>query len=157
MIENCDIELIQELTNHYIETYDLPPLAAKIYAYLLMDCRREGVTFDEIIEIFNVSKSSVSNSLQLLIQNKYVEQFSKINQRKRFYRLSSGNILLRLNHIHDMLQKEKAISRKMYNYYEKNDKIETKIFLKKMKIYLNHLDTSVEKLSQTINLLENKA
>lgn len=154
MIKDCKIELIQELTNHYIDAHGLPPLAAKIYSYLLMDCQREGITFEEIIEVFNVSKSSASNSLQFLTQNKYIEPYTKIDQRKRFYRLSGENMILRLSKIQHMLERESNISQKVYDYYSENKVADKEIVLDKMQIYLDHLDNAVNRIKQTLELLQ---
>lgn len=154
MIDKSKIELVEEFAAHYIEAYSLPPLAAKIYAFLLMDCKREGITFDELVEVFNVSKSSVSNSLHLLSQHKHIEQFTKIDQRKRLYRVSGEHIILRLKKIHNFLQREKYLSEKFRCYRENNSEELNEIHQKGAKIYTDHLDKCIAQMSETVEKLE---
>lgn len=154
MIDKSKIELIEEFAAHYIEAYGLPPLAAKIYAYLLMDCKREGKTFDELVEVFNVSKSSVSNSLHLLSQHKHIEQFTKLDQRKRLYRVSSGHIILRLQKIHAVLTREKYLSEKLRCYRENSLEKQDDLYIQGSMIYSNHLTDAIKRLSETIEKLE---
>lgn len=136
-----------------MESYGLPPLAAKIHSYLLLDCKREGITFDELVEVFNVSKSSVSNSLHLLTQHKHIEQFTKIDQRKRFYRIAPGYIMLRLQKIHALLVREKHLSEKFRCYKEAHLEKDN-INLEKSGIYLEHLNRSIKGIAETIEKLE---
>ena len=104
---NEDIELINDFSNYFEEVYKFPPLTSKIYSYLILDISKEGTTFDELVEVFNASKSSVSNSLNFLSQLDYVEHFTKIDTRKRFYRVASGSIMVRLKRFSNILQQEK--------------------------------------------------
>ncbi|WP_084017870.1 hypothetical protein [Moheibacter sediminis] len=154
MINESKKELIEEFAAHYIEAYGLAPLAAKIYAYLLMDCKREGKTFDELVEVFNVSKSSVSNSLHLLSQHKHIEQFTKIDQRKRLYRISPEHIILRLKKIHTFLLREKYLSEKYKCYREDNSVEINELHLKGSQIYSEHLNKCIAQMSETVEKLE---
>ncbi len=154
LIDKSKIELIEEFASHYIEAYGLPPLAAKIYSYLLLDCKRKGITFDELVDVFNVSKSSVSNSLHLLTQHKHIEQFTKIDHRKRLYRVSSGHIILRLQKIHAMLIREKYLAEKLRCYRESKVDNPDNIYMQKTDIYVKHLNNSIKGLSETIEKLE---
>lgn len=154
MLNESKKELVEEFAAHYIEAYGLPPLAAKIYSYLLMDCKREGKTFDELVEVFNVSKSSVSNSLHLLSQHKHIEQFTKIDQRKRLYRVSSEHIILRLKKILTMLIREKYLAEKLSCYRKDHVDAQDELYNAGSKIYLGHINDSVQKLSETIEKLE---
>jgi len=147
-------ELIEDLSCYFESAHNLPPLTSKIYSYLLLDCKREGITFDEFVEVFNASKSSVSNSLNFLTQLKYVEYFSKIDDRKRFYRVSSENVLMRLKKIHDMLMLEKQLSEKLKCYKLKKLEDSNEISIKKSEIYIEHLENAIEQLSTTIIKLE---
>src|SRR5690625_6473178 len=93
------LELINDFSNYFEEIYKFPPLTSKIYSYLILDISKEGTTFDELVEVFNASKSSVSNSLNFLSQLDYVEHFTKIDNRRRFYRVASGSIIVRLKRL----------------------------------------------------------
>ena len=147
-------ELIEGFSNYFEDIYHFPPLTSKIYSFLLMDCKRKGVTFDEIVELFNASKSSVSNSLTYLGQLKHVEYFTKIDSRKRFYRVSPESILMRLKRINDNLREEKKLSEKYYSYLKGEIEDEENSTLIKSDIYINHLDRAIEQLSETIEQLK---
>ena len=75
--------LFQDLVQYYGGLFNLPPLAAKIYCFLFFDFERKGVSFEELMHIFQVSKSSVSTSLCLLLQLELLKEYSKIGERKR--------------------------------------------------------------------------
>ena len=53
-------EIFQDLIDFYGTLFDLPPLSAKIYAYLVFDFEKRGLTFDDLLETFCASKSSIS-------------------------------------------------------------------------------------------------
>lgn|SRR5690606_9630591 len=143
-------ELIEDFSNYFENVYNFPPLTSKIYSYLLLDCKREGISFEEFTEVFHVSKSSVSNSLNVLTQLKYVENFTKIDERKRYYRLSPGNMLIRLQKIHDMLQLERKLTERLKCYKQEHFGKPDDLTIKKSTIYLDHLDNAISQLSQTI-------
>ena len=80
-----DKEIFREMVKFYGDVFHLPPLAAKIYSFLIFDFDRNGVSFDEFIEIFAASKSSVSSNLNLLLNLNIISDFNKIDERKRFF------------------------------------------------------------------------
>lgn len=84
-------QLIEELGLYFEKRHNLPPLAARIYAIMVLSSM-EGFSFDELIVITQASKSSVSTNLNLLLQLKFVEFFTKPGERKRYFR-SSGSFL----------------------------------------------------------------
>ncbi len=90
----------------YGKTFNLPPLAAKIYGYLIFDFKREGLSFDEIVTIFSASKSSVSTSLCLLLSNNLIIDFNKVNDRKRYFSMNENFMKLRFVEIVDRLKEE---------------------------------------------------
>ena len=42
-------QVYQELVDFYGQLFDMPPLSAKIYAYLTFDFERKGLCFDELV------------------------------------------------------------------------------------------------------------
>ena len=85
-----DQELFCEMMKFYGETLNLPPLSAKIYAYLIFDFERKGICFEEFVEVFSASKSSVSSNLNLLLNADLIIDFTKINERKRFFKINEN-------------------------------------------------------------------
>lgn len=80
-------KLIEEIGVHFEKNHQLSPLAARIYVIMILS-PNDGHSFDEIIEITEASKSSVSTQLNLLIQLNKVEYFTKPGDRKRYFRAS---------------------------------------------------------------------
>ncbi|HUH34499.1 MAG TPA: hypothetical protein VL022_01580 [Moheibacter sp.] len=147
-------KLIEDFSNHFETNYNFPPLTSKVYSYLLMDCKREGTTFDKLMEVFQASKSSISNSLNFLTQLKYIEHFSQLNDRKRLYRASSGTILVRLEKIYEILLVEKKLASNFREYVLEEIEDVDPLSIEKSNIYLDHLDQSIEHLSKTIEKLK---
>lgn len=146
--------LIRDFSNYFETTQKFPSLISKIYAYLLLDCEKKGVTFDELVEVLNASKSSVSNSLNFLTQLKYIEYFTKLDERKRLYRIVPDNIVLRLQSIQEMLNNEKELTRKLMEYKLKRHKDPEESSVLKSGIYIEHLELAVKQLADTINKLK---
>jgi DNA-binding transcriptional regulator GbsR (MarR family) len=59
--------LIEELGIHFEAEYSLPPLAARIFGNLVVT-DEDGLTFDDCQMKRGASKSSISTSLNLLLQ-----------------------------------------------------------------------------------------
>ena len=99
---------------------DLAPLAARIYATLLISSN-EGLTFDEIIETVQASKSTVSNNLNILLQLNYVEYFTKPGNRKRYFKTSQFYVKNALEQYMALLEKEFNIINRVDTYNQKNN------------------------------------
>ena len=80
-----DKDLFCDMVKFYGNAFHLPPLAAKIYSYLIFDFERKGVPFEEFVEVFSASKSAVSSNLNLLLNLKIISDFNRIDERKRFF------------------------------------------------------------------------
>jgi len=66
------------------------PAGARIMALLLIADRNE-LTFDEIRDTLNISKSATSTAINLLITTKRVEYFTNPGERKRYFRATIVN------------------------------------------------------------------
>jgi len=80
-----NVKLIKELSEHFEEEHELPPLASRIYSNLILS-EVESLTFEEIINITSASKSSVSNQLNFLIEEGRVDFYFKNDKRKRYFK-----------------------------------------------------------------------
>ncbi len=63
----------------------LQPAAARVAALLLVSDKLE-LTFDEICEVLNLSKSATSNALNFLLNMNRIEYITKPGDRKRYFR-----------------------------------------------------------------------
>ncbi|HLV23402.1 MAG TPA: hypothetical protein VKY36_01310 [Moheibacter sp.] len=154
MSEKIKIDLIEDFTQHYLQTTSLPPLATKIFSFLLVDGEKDGYTFDEFVDIFKVSKSSVSSSLNMLIKSDYIAPYNKIGERKRRYKITEQLLPLRLKRTKKELIREKYLSEKLMQYRSETTKTMDSLNVEKGKIYVTHLENAIERLEETIDRLE---
>lgn len=146
-----DEEIFQKLVNFSMNTYNLPPLAAKIYAYLTFDFALSGVTFEELVADLKASKSSVSCNLDLLIKSKHITVLNKIDERKRYFTLNPDYIKIRFGGIIDRLEKEVEILEDLHVLI-KNKKSEKKSdsYINKMVIYTDLLKSNITRFTKTL-------
>jgi DNA-binding transcriptional regulator GbsR (MarR family) len=78
-----DRERIEE-TGKVFEKFGLTPMQGRIIAYFTVSDPPEK-TFDELVKYFKASKSSVSNSLNYLLQNKIIDYKTFAADRKRYF------------------------------------------------------------------------
>lgn len=149
------VELFQDYCTHHETVYHYSPLTSKIYTLLLFTSSSEGVTFDEIVEKLNASKSSVSNSLNILVNSNQVEHFNKIDERKRYFRVNPEYLTNRLYAIKEGLEKELLITHRLYKFNQEKKIRLYKCCDTKMDIYLEHLEQASKSLTDTIERLKN--
>lgn len=149
-----DESLYQKLVHFYEDSYHLPPLSAKIYAYLTFDFNNNGVTFDQFIEIMKASKSSVSSSLNLLQSNGYLSTIKKIDERKRFFILNPDYVNIRFDCLMNKFKKEMEILEGLKSFRQSSETDEcSEIHISKLNIYISLLKNNIENFSQTIKKL----
>jgi DNA-binding transcriptional regulator GbsR (MarR family) len=76
-------ETIEE-AGKVFEKFGLTPMQGRIVAFLTVSDPPEK-TFDELVKYFKASKSSVSNSLNYLLQNKLIDYKTFASDRKRYF------------------------------------------------------------------------
>lgn len=148
MIE-IDKEIFREMVKFYGDAFHLPPLAAKIYAYLIFDFDRTGVCFDEFVEIFAASKSSVSSNLNLLLNLKIIIDFNKIDERKRFFAMNEKYMKIRFEEIIEKMDQELSILDKLKAFRNTDDER----ILHKFKIYTNLFHKNISNIKETLDQL----
>ncbi|MBU2995749.1 transcriptional regulator [Cellulophaga baltica] len=80
-------ELIEELGIHMEDEYSLAPLPARIFANLVIT-DENGLTFEDCLTKRGASKSSISTSLNLLLQLGMITYFTKSGDRKRYFKVT---------------------------------------------------------------------
>lgn len=78
-----------EETGKVLEKFGLTPMQGRIVAFFTISDPPEK-TFDELVEYFKASKSSVSNSLNYLLQNKIIDYKTFASDRKRYFFLTDS-------------------------------------------------------------------
>ena len=66
------------------EKFGLTPMQGRIISYFTISDPPEK-TFDDLVKYFKASKSSVSNSLNFLLQNKIIDYKTFPSDRKRYF------------------------------------------------------------------------
>ncbi len=144
-----DKEIFREMVKFYGEAFHLPPLAAKIYSYLIFDFERKGVCFDEVVEIFAASKSSVSSNLNLLLNLNIITDFNKIDERKRFFVMNEKYMKIRFEEIIDKMERELSIINKLKNF---RDTIEDED-MRKFEIYNSLFKKNIANMKDSLGQL----
>lgn len=144
-----DKEIFREMVKFYGAAFQLPPLAAKIYAYLIFDFDRKGVSFDEFIEIFAACKSSVSSNLNLLLNLNIINDFNKIDERKRFFVMNERYMKIRFEEIIEKMEKELLILNNLKDFRNTTDEVA----LQKFEIYTNLFHKNIANIKESLNQL----
>ncbi len=113
-------KLIEEAGIYFEKRHNLPPLAARIYGIMVLSSL-EGYTFEELMEITQASKSSVSTNLNLLQQLKFVEYFTKPGERKRYFRSSGSFIQNMLKEQYGTIKADLELTEKINDFNKKNN------------------------------------
>ena len=140
-----DQHIFQDLVTFYSETFHLPPLAAKIYAYLLFDFEKKGISFDEFVEIFSASKSSVSSNISILLTMQLIQDFNKINERKRYFVVNDNFLKMRYTQIIERLSKELEILDSIQEFRGETDE-KYRVYKELMTTNINNIKNSLSKL-----------
>jgi DNA-binding transcriptional regulator GbsR (MarR family) len=139
-------DIFQDLVKFYGDAFYLPPLSAKIYAYLIFDVKREGICFDRFVEIFHASKSSVSSNLSLLLKSGLIRDFTPIEKRKRFFVINENYIKIRFEEIIGKMRNEIEILDKLHDFLKINDVD----FNQKFEIYKSLLNKNIANIQETL-------
>ncbi|MCW3083320.1 MAG: hypothetical protein JWP12_686 [Bacteroidetes bacterium] len=83
------LKLIEKL-GVVFEKLGLTPAAARIEGLLLVADNTE-LTFDEIRETLNISKSATSNAINMMLSMDRIEYITKPGDRKRYFRTHIAN------------------------------------------------------------------
>jgi len=142
-------DLFCDMVKFYGNAFHLPPLAAKIYAYLIFDFDRKGVAFDEFVEVFSASKSSVSSNLNLLLNLNIISDFNRIDERKRFFAMNEKYMQIRFAEIITKMEDELLILNKLKDFRNSNDEAS----LKKFEIYQNLFQNSISNIKNNLDKL----
>jgi len=142
-------KLIEEIGLHFEKNQQLSPLASRIYAMMILS-PIDGHTFDEILSTTEASKSSVSTQLNLLLQLKKVEYFTKTGDRKRYFRANSMYLKSTLEDYYARISEEVILIEKIIDF---NTTYNTEKFEKNGNVALlfkNYLSLQKENIKNTI-------
>lgn len=154
MSRSIEIEknTFQDLVKFYCNIYEMPPLAAKIYSYLIFDFDGRGVSFDEFVEVFSASKSSVSTSIHFLLNLDFIVDINKINERKKYFTLNQHHLKIRFEEIIKKMETEIEILGGL-NDFRKSLKGS---YSRDTTIYRELLRKNIENIKESLNQIEDE-
>jgi DNA-binding transcriptional regulator GbsR (MarR family) len=140
-------ELIEE-TGKVFEKFGLTPMQGRIVAFFTISDPPEK-TFDEIVTYFKASKSSVSNSLSVLLQNKIIDYKTFSTERKRYFYLTDTFFLVYLGKVLENVKELKeqsirAVSLRTPDYPDVSEKILK--WIENANVFQESLETTIESL-----------
>ena len=146
--------LFDELSCHFINEHNLPPLAAEIYSLLILS-EAETLTFEKIIALTGASKSSVSTQINFLIDEGRVDFVFKNDKRKRYFKTKRDYLCKTLQLHQSKIENEIDIISKVIQHKADRDfdKELVDIFKKHLVNELGNISKTIKNIKQTrINL-----
>lgn len=147
------MRLIEEIGVLFEQTHDLTPLAARIYVIMILS-PKDGYAFEEIVEITQASKSSVSTQLNLLMQLNRVEYFTKSGDRKRYFRASKVYLKFRLEELLENIQKEMELAEKLSKFNKDNNPEKFEEYKPLTSLFKDYLTAQEENLKTAITKMK---
>lgn len=145
-------ELIEKLGVNLEKLHKMAPVAARIFATLILS-KKKGVTFEELVEELNASKSSISTHLESLQTLNKISYITRPGDRKRYFIIHPNLILNIINEMVEKWDNEKSIHQDIIEYKEKQqqnsegDELEFDVeFNKDFLVFLEEAKTALEKL-----------
>ncbi|KUJ53014.1 GbsR/MarR family transcriptional regulator [Chryseobacterium sp. JAH] len=144
-----DEKIFQDAVKFYSNVLNLPPLASKIYSYLIFDFEKVGITFDEFVEVFSASKSSVSTNISLLLNSQLIIDVNKMDERKRYFFANDDYKKIRFEKIVQKMQDELKLLDEL-NHFRK---VKDEEYDLKMEVYKSLLNKSIVNIQESLNKL----
>jgi len=144
-----DEKIFQDAVKFYGTVFSLPPLASKIYSYLLFDYEKVGITFDEFVEVLAASKSSVSTSISLLLNAQLIVDHNKMDERKRYFFINDEYKKIRFEKIVQKMQDELKLLDDLNNFKKSNDDG----YNERIEHYKTLLTKNIENIQEYLNKL----
>ena len=112
---------------------------------------KNGLAFDELVETFCASKSSISASINFLLNANLIKTVNKIDERKRYFVFNDDFVKFRFEEIVNRLKREIKILDQLNNYREQEK--ENINQSERYKIYKSLLEKNIENIENTLNKL----
>ncbi|MFC7345195.1 transcriptional regulator [Chryseobacterium zhengzhouense] len=144
-----DEKIFQDAVKFYGTVLNLPPLASKIYSYLIFDFDKVGITFDEFVEVFSASKSSVSTSLNLLLNAELIIDINKMDERKRYFFANDDYKKIRFEKIVQKMKDELKLLDDLKNFRKTEHKEDDE----RIEAYKALLNKNIINIQESLNKL----
>lgn len=144
-----DEKIFQDAVKFYSTMFNLPPLASKIYSYLIFDFEKVGITFDEFVDVFSASKSSVSTNISLLLNSQLIVDVNKMDERKRYFFANEDYKKIRFEKIVQKMQDEL----KLLDDLNQFRKVKDEDYDQKIEVYKSLLNKNIVNIQESLNKL----
>ncbi|MEG9327593.1 transcriptional regulator [Salinimicrobium catena] len=119
-LEKEKMSLIEKLGVIMEKRYKLAPVAARILSSLILS-GKQALTFDELVQQLQASKSTISTNLDHLQNIKRIEYFTKPGDRKRYFKLNTNFTVEVLDEMIEGWETEKVVNQEILEYKEKRN------------------------------------
>lgn len=147
-----DETLLNELADHYTTVYGYQPCISKVCAYFVFDQAQAGITFDDLLQYFEMSKSTISAALKFLEEKMHIKFIKKEDCRKRYFIIDEYFLVDRYKVIlHNLLNERKLtieLKEHFLKHHSNND-----IMLERYDTIVQVLDTNAASLQSAISNL----
>ena len=140
-------DIFQNAVKFYSTMFNLPPLASKIYSYLIFDFKKEGITFDEFVDVLSASKSSVSTNISFLINSQLIIDINKMDERKRYFIINENYKKIRFEKIVKKMQDELQLIDDLKKFSKNED------YDHKTENYKSLLNKNILNIQESLNKL----
>lgn len=149
-------ELIEKLGVLMEQLHKMAPVAARIFASIVVT-GRHGLSFDQLVNDLNASKSSVSTHLENLQSQNKIIYYTKPGDRKRYFTINPDLMVTAINEMVEKWNAERDIHHQILDYKKKCNSLQLKEeprfdleFNKDYLVFLEEATTSIGKLKTKI-------
>lgn len=153
MTTNIDETLLQDLIKLHIGQFRISPIGAKICAYLKLDFSGDGITFDQLQEALDVSKSSISLNLRTLIDKGIVLEINKFNDRKTYFTYNPDYMTIWIKESIQRLEGNLDIIRRV-TQLELQSERKSQNCLKKRQLHEELIEKGIRNFKETLSKIE---
>jgi len=143
--------LLEKFAQHFEHLYHLPPLAGVILSELILEGHDRPLTFEEILDRTQASKSSVSTSLKLLLKQKRITYACQAGQRRKYFKPVPFSE--RLDFYEKLFQAERTLLNVLMQYREQQGEMLPECRLRE-NAYREHIDGLESVFKRTIAKLK---
>jgi DNA-binding transcriptional regulator GbsR (MarR family) len=143
-------ETIEE-TGKVFEKFGLTPMQGRIISYFTVSDPPEK-TFEELVTYFKASKSSVSNSLNFLLQNKIIDYKTFPSDRKRYFFITDSFFIVYFKKVLENVTELKEFAYRTVSMRTPEYPMASEKILK----WIENANRFQESLNNTVTLIESE-
>ncbi|MEB3074467.1 helix-turn-helix domain-containing protein [Capnocytophaga gingivalis] len=140
--------LLQMMEELFRRLHHLSPMAAKILSVLAIEGSVHGLTFEDLIERLQASKSTISTNINLLLDKELIYYVMKEKKRRKYFK--SFPFDKRFEEFLGLIRYEKDFTMRFQQYMKaqnENEHLFTEERIHKLGLFLDYL-SQIEHLTQ---------